>query len=305
MTPEQTLQLLAERGLVAKNIEFTQVGSFYFANLFSYQHSLIITDTVFTGFASEPKLALSKAISEMIERKAFEAGYENGVPACQSQHSDGFAAFPRRSGSNEDPLRKVREIALNEATERYVWATWWDKKTEAQIQTIPFDEIRSMLGDAAFALLGSLNQYCEYKEIIRIRPTVVNSDNYTILFFVRLKNAGFISGGACDSTLFEATSRALSELYRHGLAWVLSQKKNLRPATFYEKRLILFASGNKNELVFETIHSSLRSSAEIKLPRLIFDTEISHSLSDMYICYRCLFENQPPFVGGDLARLCL
>ncbi|MEN0059413.1 MAG: hypothetical protein AAGB31_11310 [Bdellovibrio sp.] len=82
---EVNLKKLIEKGLDLTNIAFTKVGNSYFANIYSELHSKIITSTVYTGFAELPSIALGKALSEMIERFAFEDGYHNGNPTCQTK----------------------------------------------------------------------------------------------------------------------------------------------------------------------------------------------------------------------------
>lgn len=78
---------------------------------------------------------------------------------------------------------------------------------------------------------------------------------------------------------------------------------NLSPSHFYDERLIFFASGQGNDLVESRLNSSSKNN--LLLPDLIYDQAVPHTFDNLVYVHRCLFENQPLFIGGDLARLCL
>lgn len=202
-------------------------------------------------------------------------------------------------------IQLVRQNALNEATERYVWSSWWDLKTHAKIEKMTFDQIADSVNPQAFDLLADLKSRCDFEYIYQVNPIHNAKNKSLIIFLIPLKNGGFISGGACDNDLNSSISRGIAELYRHGLAWERAKKESLIPQTFYEQRLLFFASGCGDKLVYETLAKSSTSETHIELPSLRLDSLVSHKFSDLYLCYRCLYHNQPPFGDGDLERLCL
>lgn len=267
------------------NFEISQCSSYYFANIITKPASAgLIHESTYTGFSKSPEIAMNKAISEFFERKLTSSGTA----------SDGYAAFPVVS-NKVDSLVMARSNALNEATERLVFANYWDTKSNAKVEII---------NKCSHELFNLVNDYAPIEKIYRIEPTHT-ADTKLIIFFVKLVDCGYISGAACGAIHDELNiiERALAELIRHAIAFSRNKNQGIVPQSFYEKRLCYFARGLGNILVEERINS--KSKVIIELPSLKIDNEVPHDYSDLITVYQCLYENQPLFIGGDLERLCL
>lgn len=281
-----------------KRIDLSKIGDRYWCVVSDHDVDSIsvMNEDVTTGFSSEKEIAVLKALSERAERKAFINGFQNLVPACQTERSDGFAAMP-----NCLDTISVRQNALNEAIERYVWAYWWDHKEVAFKKTEIGSDDQLIQSSAylkeAFAKLG-------LEKLFIVEPSISNSKNVVKILFAKVKGLGFISGGASGliSQDQETFLRAFDELYRHGFAYSRSLEKSIDAKSFYEKRLQFFASGLGDSVVENRLNTS--GSEKISLPDLKIDSEVQSPFQGFNI-HRCYFENQPPFVGGDLERLCL
>lgn len=253
---------------------------------------VIISQDVFTGHSFEKEVALLKALSERAERYTFTEGYNNGLESCQTERSDGFAASPLAMSQS------ARENALNEALERFVWANWWDNTH------ISFSIEQVEIAKNNSSYLGSIVSSLDIESLLLVKPDFDFENKEVQIIFGKLKNGGYISGGACgDKNASENTFyRGMDELYRHGMAYKNALVKNKNPKTFYEQRLFYFASGLGNQLVEARLQKNGKDS--IVVTKLKVDSEIPTSFPE-YKVHRCLFENQPPFVGGVMERLCL
>lgn len=293
---------LKSRSALPKKIEISRLGNAVLAGAFDTEPEEVISDSVFSGMDPDPAVAILKALVEKCERAAFLAGFQNGNPACQTDRSDGFAAFP--IGVGQDPQAIARRHAFHEAVERYVWAKWWDEPQFSHTLTQYTDLSRL---EPSLALLRDLNQLVPLKEIYESRPKIQGrSDLVVVILFALCENGGLVSGGACEHPrdLARARFRAIAELSRHALAArkIITEGRN--PMTFYERRLMFFAADLRGaELALKRI--AAKGSQNISLPELDIDTAIPHELDDLVNVHRCLFKDQPPFVGGSLERLCL
>lgn len=286
------LEAIKVAGFLPKNIEKTQFKSIFFYNIYNNPFGNIMSYDVSTGVDSNEKIALLKALVEYLERNAFSESSKKKLFPLHS-FSDGFAAIPK---SFPNYIQRTRDNSLAEATERYIWASWWDNKTGAQISEIYAKEQSTKIRD--------LLDFIEHTNIYKIEPFVKNDSGIkTIIIFIKLKNGGYISGGAAgadkDATLF----RASSEIIRHYLGFLKYKELNLSPCHFYDERLVYFANGFGNHLVEDRLNST--SDKSLVLPKLIYDTPVPHTFENVVYVHRCLFKNQPLFVGGDLTRLCL
>lgn len=253
----------------------------------------IISDSIYTGHSKTKEVSLLKALSERVERKAFGNGYQKGLVSCQTERSDGFAAYPKMFTAN-----KAKENALAESIERFVWANWWDYSDYGHtVQTIAVTDKKSDYVEALFKKF-------DLETVYVITPHIQNSDYEVQIVFAKIKNQGFISGGACGllSEKEQTFERALDELFRHGFSYQRVLEKNLTPTSFYEKRLCYFASGQGNDLVTARVFA--QGTQSIVLPQLEIDSEVPTNFQS-YSVHRCYFQNQPVFVGGKLERLCL
>lgn len=294
------LKEMKSKKALPKKMDAAQIGGRYWFVCHDNENVNIISENSTTGFSDDPSTALLKSLSERAERLAFREGFKKSFASCMTDRSDGFAAFPK---FYEDFEIKARDSALAEAIERYVWATWWDNH-DIKFHLVKIDQISP--NHKISSHVNVIKDQCHIEEIFVISPEIENSHNHkAIILFARLKSGGFISGGACGDITQERETllRSLDELYRHGLALENIKKKNLAPQSFYEKRLVHFGSGDGNLLIRTRLEA--RGKKAIILPKLKIDEPIPHELNDLFYVHRCLFESQPPFVGGALERFCL
>lgn len=286
------LTSLKNANLLPKCIDKTVHKSVFFYNVYNVPLGKIMSYDVSTGVDTDEKTALLKALIEHVERNAFSESLKNSLFPLH-KYSDGFAAFPTHFPGY---LSKAREHALAEATERFVWANWWDNKTAAKVTEVFISDLDLHAKE--------LLEFIGPKRIYKIEPVVKNNDGIgTLILFMELASGGYISGGAAGKDPEHTLFRASSEAIRHHLGFSNYKKFNLSPTHFYDERLIFFAEGRGNKLVLERLKST--SDQIITLPKLTYDQLVPHSLEEIVCVYRCLFENQPLFVGGDLNRLCI
>ena len=294
------LKELKLKGQLPKNIDISIVGNRFWVACYDENESDIISESSTTGFSEDRNIAILKALSENAERSAFRSGYKKQLTTCMTDRSDGFAAYPIFY-KNAEAL--AHQAAYNEAVERYVWATWWD---DVEIKFV-MNELASFNAHTdIIKQVSIIKDQCAIDKIFVIQPEIGNEINLSVtILFGQLKSGGYISGGACglSAEIDQSILKSLDELYRHGLAVKRMQDGNLKPNTFYEKRLSYFATGAGNHLIEKRIKATGIKS--ICLPNLQIDESVDHELSDLFYVHRCYFENQPAFVGGDLERLCL
>ncbi len=281
-----------------KRIDFSKIGDRYWCVVSDNATDTlsVINEDVFTGFSNEKEVALLKALSERAERLAFIEGSKTGIQGCQTERSDGFAAMPLTSSAGA-----VRGNALNEAIERYAWSTWWDDTGSSfTIQTIhPDDKLVQSI-----RYLQEVIKTLNFEFLYVVSPAIDNAAKEVQILIGKIKDKGYVSGGACGSTEETQTTflRALDELYRHGFAVQRAIQKGIESNSLYEKRLMYFASGLGNKLVEERL--AAQGIKVISLPKLQVDLEIESQIPGFTV-HRCYFENQPPFVGGAMERFCL
>jgi len=292
------IKTLKQQNQMPARIDFSVVGDRYWCVVSdnSTDKQSVINEDVFTGFSEEKEIALLKALSERIERYSFIEGHKNKDVACSTERSDGFAALPSSFSKND-----LRANALHEAIERFTWATWWDNFNIAfETSEIKATDIKIQNSEYIKTVFSDLN--LEFIKIIK--PTILASSFDVQILIGKIRDKGYISGGACGSTQNSANTfnRGMDELYRHGFAYLRSIKKNIKPLSLYEKRLLFFASGSGNLIVEERLNQ--KGLSKIYLPELLIDSPVKTKFEG-YQVYRCYFKDQPPFVGGDMERFCL
>lgn len=282
-------------------IELTNIGQTTIANSFDDARDFVISEYATTGMSVDPSVAVLKSLVERIERNAYTSGFEKDLSSCATERSDGFAAYPVKASSNSKVT--ARSNAYSEAVERFVWSTWWDDQTVGHEQ---FSLDESNTTPASLELIQELSKIIKIKKVTTVVPLISNSDQKVVISFAELENGGFISGGASGSAKESEITlyRGLCELIRHGIAAHHFIENNRAPKSFYEKRLHFFAFDPKGRVLLEK-RLSANGTRSITLPKLAIDEEVPHHLSDLVYVHRCYFENQPPFVGGELERFCL
>jgi hypothetical protein len=245
------------------------------------------------GIDQDADIALLKALTEFCERRLSKISSD--LATKLTERSDGFAAFPILELSKSSAELRARENALAEAVERFTWATWWDNSDTAFTvsQNDRNDDIQILTKDFKLNSLRTIEV-----------PT--NSTLTLTIYLAETNLGGYITGGAAgtQSEKKETHARAFGELLRHLLALQKIKKNSYQQnLSFYEQRLWGFGSGKWNTLVENRL--KIKGLRNINLPALIVDKAIVHPYLDFIVVHRCLFENQPIFLGGALERLCI
>lgn len=289
---------LKGQNAMPKRIDLSIVGNRYWcvASDFEEDSTSVMNEDITTGFSNDKEIAVLKALSERAERKAYLNGFRKNISSCQTERSDGFAAMPADLASH-----KVRENALNEAIERFVWSYWWDS-TDVAFDKSEISANNPLVRKSEY--LNDVFKELEIEQLFVVEPKILIQDKVVKILFAKMRGLGFVSGGACGSILEEQETllRAFDELYRHGFAYKRSLEMKIEAKSFYEKRLHFFASGLGNQIVETRLN--LSGERPIELPKLKTDKAVPSPFPGFQV-HRCYFENQPPFVGGDLERLCL
>lgn len=290
--------------------QLSTFGNLTVSVCYDEESSAVMNNEATTGMDLDPALATLKALTEYFERKTFQFGVYRKDKACINKNSDGVACMPR----HEDDFEfKAKENALNEAIERYVWATWWDD-ARSSFDLVEFKKselyLKSPIVTELDELIKYLERIIEVDTIYLIKPgfessLIQQNEKNVIILFLKTKFGGFVSGGACEdiNNTDKALIRSLSELIRHTLGYNRFLNSEVKPQSFYEKRLYYFACGKGRQIVNERLNR--KGTSKIKLPDLEVDQSIESFYDSITYTHRCLFKNQPPFVDGVLERLCL
>lgn len=295
---QSVLENLKRHDQMPTRIDFSFVGDRYWCVVSdnATDKVSVMNEDVFTGFSDQKEIALLKALSERAERYTFIEGHKNQDIACATERSDGFAALPASYDKNA-----VRLNAFNEAVERFVWSTWWDDINISFSTTeLKLTDDKVQKSEYLKTVFSTLN--LEFIKIVK--PDFQNSQIEVPILIGKIKDKGYISGGACGSVHDSENTfyRGMDELYRHGFAYLRSIEKSIEPNSLYETRLLFFASGLGNSIVESRLNKS--GAKQITLPELGIDSAVKTRFDD-YQVHRCHFKDQPPFVGGAMERLCL
>ncbi len=290
---------IRDQGHKVPRIQISRFAHIAWTNAFDGDQKSVIRADVATGMHPDGEISAIKALVEYFERQTFYF-WANQTNHEGTLHSDGFAAYPAMS---PQAGHLAKQYALNEAMERYAWATWWDSDNVGhsleKIESTEFWTLDNQL------VLKQLNQYFPFKTVHVVQPLIHASEKCVILLFAENDDGGFISGGAAGN--IEEASKvflsALVELIRHGLAMDRFMRQKIEPTSFYENRLLHFGVGRGTSLVKDRLNRKAEES--IAFPRLVEDRKIEGPFQNLVTVHRCLFENQPPFVSGELERLCL
>jgi hypothetical protein len=299
---KRLVRALSSRSDIFDRVELVLVPGGFFTNIAPANHDPIISQESVTGFSHNPDISFSKAISERIERLAFVNGRADGLASCQTESSDGFAAFPIVLRTRTAAKMEARQRALSEAVERFVWAKWWDNpKIGATIRN--FQSVSSNFSISK-QIVEKIPTPFSIEKIHLVEPKH-NGIFKVFILACEMSNGGFVSGGACGKPgqEKETMNRAAAELFRHGLAAKRLADSGVPPSSFYQNRLYYFAFESGGDLVRKRIEAL--GNEVISLPSLSIDCEVPHKHQDLICVYRCLFKEQPPFIGGILERFCL
>ncbi len=283
---------LKSRNLMPANIQFSNWNDWHLVSCFDKASSCYISESVAMGVDKIESVAFLKALTEYCERRFSKESLDSAAKV--TLRSDGFAAYPVDNISEVNSLKEARNNAFNEALERYLWANWWDNPC-----------IGHKIENWDNADSDRLKNYFSLQSIKLI--TVVNPtwQKSLLILLAESTNKGYFTGGAAGSQdgISGTISRAFGELLRHLVVFQRMSKAVETELTFYEKRLFGFGSGKWNDKVQNRINSY--GNQNIIVGKLLIDKIISHSNMDIVAVHRCLFENQPVFMGGDIGRLCI
>lgn len=239
--------------------------------------------TAGAGTSGSLVLSTLKALSEYVERLAFYQQSDKIV----SNGSTGFAAHPKIMSLSS--VKQARTRAYYEAYERYVWPTWWDNsKFGANITDInTFPRFKNLVDQ----LLGSIKSQVKYKSIKLIFPTV-EEEHYLVICCMFLRPQGVIVGGAAGRHKDKKSliTHAVVELVRHVITYVRAQHLKIQSQNIYERKLLLFASGKRDDEV--TARLNQKSNEVITATNLVVDEKIRHDLDKYFYVHRCSLRNQ-------------
>jgi hypothetical protein len=289
------VELLKKRGFAPAHIELATWNDWTLVSCFDEARSKFISEGVAMGIDMNPEVALMKGLTEYCERK-LTADCDDPI-AFLTKRSNGFAAFPLVSMESRSARSRARENALNEAVERFLWASWWDGDDVQFEVKDPNDQF----------LLPSLKQLKAEFDLLSVKEVrvqdITKAKTLSILV-AHTKSDGFVTGGAAsDSSQIERRLvPAFGELLRH-LVVLRKMTSSDSQMSFYEKRLNGFGMGLWSDLVKSRLQRD--GSRAVHLPCLIADREVEHQAMDVVSIHRCLFDGQPEFMGGKLERLCI
>lgn len=297
---EDFLLYSKNRGILPKNIEVAQWNNWYIASGFDFASSAFISENVSMGISKDPDLAIRKCIVEFMERQVFVKCQD--FQLLKHNRSDGVAAFPIL---NEHSVNNAKHNSICEAAERFLWASWWDN-VNFNHSIISLESANSQVANDIDSLIQDFN----LQNIQLIQINDLRKEFLLVILIASNMKGGFITGGACEfansgviriANLYE---RAFGELLRHLVAYKkMCEHSKLTNLTFYENRLLGFASGKWSDLVLNRLQA--KGIVDIPLTHVEVNTELIHSDNDILYVHRTLFHNQPTFIGGTVDRLCI
>jgi len=289
-------------GLMPKFIDITEVSpSHVIANVYNEDDGRAISQKIATGLASSREVAIQIALTEWVERHAFIEAAGRNEDFGAITRSDGIAAFPHLfPGLRVFAKSKARINALSEAFERFVWATWWDHEEMGHQITNLSKEWHD------HPLIRACHQFIPFTQINIVSPWVTSESNLKLYILIAsLANGGLAVGGAAGPTaqIHSTLERASSELLRHTIAIHKLRTGVPGSGDLYDQRLSFFASSDGLEVVNQRLSKASRE--KITMPPLLTDRELQHKAGSFVYVHRCLFTDQPQFLGGKLERFCI
>lgn len=157
---------LRDRGMAPRRVEVCPFEGFHVGVVADSKTSGVIHTEASTGVAEEADVAVAVALTEYVERTAFWSGAGKGLALCDTERSDGFAAFPlvevpRRpellghwSAMKGEVLRlrdEATRLERDAAVARTVQMLVHDVRKPFSIIQIGLDQIARIQGDPARA----------------------------------------------------------------------------------------------------------------------------------------------------------
>jgi hypothetical protein len=258
-------------------------GPFYIFNLSRTKAAAAVSSPLLcAGMATNPHLALSKALSEYVERLAFWEGGKNNQPLCQTSHSEGFAALPYL-WNYQRTLQQVRSISYGESIERFCWPQFWHDTR------VGFRRRRLSSRNRLYLSLCR-----EITEVEHVFPFIAGK--YILCISLgRIGKSGVVLGASCHPQLEHAIFGSLTELIRHYFA-LRNIANGGQVLSNYQRRLA-YLSQSGYPLYKKRLSS--RGTQKIRLPSLYLDGCVDHYFKKSYLVYRSRFVGQPIFVDKN------
>ncbi|MFO0453272.1 MAG: hypothetical protein ACK52I_32195 [Pseudomonadota bacterium] len=279
----QTREVLSHIIRSGYKIDLVRHPEAWSAHIFHPQIQGISSEDIYGGTAKVKEIAISKAVSEFVERQAF---YEKSRTDVISD-STGFSARPRSSRISLAKT-KTKWSSKLEAMERYYAFHWWeDHSVSHAIRVI--DTIN-------FNLFIGLGIKDKFKKAFLIQVGTPGFEDVLVLIGM-LPYQGFAVGCAAgwawerDQTLF----RACVELMRHYHIIEKLTSSNDEPSSLYTKKLLHLASGSLDQDLLDRLES--KGNKKCRKPRAIIDEEVPHQFSKLYYVHRFCFEDQPDILN--------
>jgi hypothetical protein len=227
----------------------------------------IYSDADGTGSAATATVARHKAISEALERWAYDATHVGPLGELYGFNVDatssGMAAFPGLVATT------ARRIAFTEAVERACLIAWSAGETSSRIRDTEWPGINAVEID------NPIGGAC-------------------VILFRRNEGGFYAYGHAAADSFSGACERALVELGRNelvlGKAFARAGRGELQTANLFERRCVFFA-GDEGHRSFLRRVGGAAPHAKWR-PRLLIDAEILGPWSEFVTVWRVLFE--PP-----------
>jgi hypothetical protein len=283
-------------GVFPKNIEMANWNNWHLVSCFDEKPREYISDSAYMGIDKSPEIAIFKSLTEYCERTLSRRSNDSITKI--TARSDGFAAYPVLFENHTLAKINAQENALHESIERLMWSTWWDS------QHVAFEVVDPLKGIFGADINALVNEF-SLKSVRQINVHDASGRYCLSILLAEKGDGGFVTGGACSQVQNEEKrlTPAFGELLRHLFVVEKMLSAKSLGETFYEKRLFGFGSGVWSSLVKKRL--STRGPMPIQLPDLVVNQEIIHEAMDLVKIHRCLFLNQPVFMGGAIERLCI
>ena len=267
-----------------KKEQMQSFGSLFISNLaFANNFNTAISEDVASGVSNTPLEALAKSMSEYVERIAFRNGKNNGNSLCQTNRSEGFAAYPYLSFNKNKALARVREISLCESIERYSWPYFWSNKS-----------VNFELQDCKKSTIDEISKLTGIEDIQHIFPSLT-CEQILCISIAKIGNHGAIVGACCSKEKNTAIRGSIHELIKHYIGFKKIDTE-LDIKSDYINRLYHLSKVGFS-LYQERL--SFRGKESIILPHLELDGLVNHPFDQSFLVYRTRFKGQPDFISDS------
>lgn len=254
---------------IEKIITVEKIGFFetniYCSELSHNSKNLIYSNSVSSGTSEKSKQSFEKALSEYLERKAY-----NHILNSEKNKEFGFDVVRNSTGMAAHWWAfKARINAKHEALERWTLHHWWN-------DLLSFERVKS----------------CHPHRTI-LSKTYKQFNTTVVLICDYREESGFFYGFAAHKSYEKAYKKALIELDRNHRVLTYYYKKKPELSEFREKRVVYFSSSEG----FSEFAKKVRKNGFIKdlvFPELCLDKEIPGPWQKWRRVWRVLFKQYVP-----------